>query len=126
MTRLLRSLLCGLVLRGAACGQAPQINKVDPPNWWVNLPAPMLLIHGENLNEVVIHLVAPGVKVTRQLTSPHGHWLFVWLDTARASPETIKIVARNSAGSASYNFPLTKRQLGDKQFQGFSPADVMY
>jgi neopullulanase len=106
--------------------EAPIINKVDPPNWWVGLPAPMLLLHGENLNGAVVHIGAHGVTVTKQQASPNGHWLFVWLDTTRASPETIKIVVHNSVGSASYDFPLTKRQIGKKQFQGFSPSDVMY
>ena len=126
MRRLLRGLLCGLVLSGAALGQTPRITKVDPPNWWVNLPSPMLLIHGENLNEATIHVVAHSVTVTKQQSSSNGHWLFVWLDTTRATPETIKIIARNSTGSASYDFPLTRRQVNQKQFQGFSPSDVMY
>lgn len=106
--------------------QAPIISKVDPPNWWVNLPAPMLLLHGENLNGAIVRVVAHGVTVTKQQASPNGHWLFIWLDTAKASPQTMKVVARNSAGSASYDFPLNRRQISDKQFQGFSPADVMY
>jgi glycosidase len=105
---------------------APVIRKVDPPNWWVGLPAPMLLVHGENLERATVQIVAHNVTIQRQTASPNGHWLFIWLDTARASPETIRIVARNSAGSASYDFPLTARRISDKQFQGFSPADVMY
>jgi neopullulanase len=105
---------------------APVISKVDPPNWWASLPAPMLLIHGENLNGATVRVVARGVAITKQQPSHNGHWLFVWLDTAKASPQTIKIVARNSAGSASCDFPLSERQISEKQFQGFSPADVMY
>jgi neopullulanase len=105
---------------------APIITKVDPPNWWVKLPSPMLLIHGEYLEESTIHIVAHGVTVVKQQASQNGHWLFVWLNTSRASPETIRIVARNAAGSASYDFPLTSRRIAEKQFQGFSSADAMY
>jgi glycosidase len=105
---------------------APIITKVDPPNWWVKLPSPMLLIHGEYLEESTIHIVAHGVTVVKQQASQNGHWLFVWLDTTRASPETIRIVARNAAGSASYDFPLTARRISERQFQGFSSADAMY
>src|SRR5271170_4727486 len=94
----------------AAKPVVPVITKVDPPNWWVNLPAPMLLVHGEHLNGATVHVVAHGVTVAKQQASPNGHWLFVWLDTTRAVPETIRIVARNSAGSASYDFLLASRQ----------------
>src|ERR1700733_1949135 len=111
MAHLLRGLLCGLVLSGAALGQAPRITKIDPPNWWAKMPKPMLLIHGENLNGATVHVVAHGVTVAKQQPSSNGHWLFVWLDTTQATPETIKIIARNSAGSASYDFPLTARQV---------------
>ena len=124
------ALACGstglLAQQPAAKPVTPVISKVDPPNWWVGLPAPMLLVHGENLNGATVHVAAHGVTITKQQTSPNGHWLFVWLNTARASSQTIKVIAHNSAGNASYDFPLTQRRVSEKQFQGFSPADVMY
>jgi neopullulanase len=104
----------------------PVITKVDPPDWWVGLPSPMLLVHGENLEHANVTLVAHSVTVTKQRSSSNGHWLFVWLDTRRATPETVKIVARNSAGSTSYQFLLNKRLASGGRFQGFSPSDVMY
>ena len=138
ISRLRRVALAGLFI-ALACGSTgilaqqpaakpvvPVISKVDPPNWWVGLPAPMLLVHGEYLNGATIQIVAHGVTVAMQQASPNGHWLFIWLDTTKASPQTIKIVVRNTAGRASRDFPLSKRQINDKQFQGFSPADVMY
>jgi hypothetical protein len=48
---------------------APIITKVDPPNWWVKLPSPMLLIHGEYLEDSIIHIVAHGVTVVTQQAS---------------------------------------------------------
>jgi glycosidase len=129
-TGLFMVLACGstglVAQQPAAKPVFPVITKVDPPNWWVNLPAPMLLVHGENLNGATVHVIARGVTVAKQRASPNGHWLFVWLDTTRAVPETIRIVARNSAGSASYDFLLASRQVSIKQYQGFSPRDVMY
>jgi neopullulanase len=115
-----------LAQQPAAKPVVPVITKVDPPNWWVNLPAPMLLVHGEGLNGATVRVVAHGVTVAKQQASSNGHWLFIWLVTARASPQTIKIVVRNIAGQASRDFPISKRQISEKQFQGFSPADVMY
>ena len=124
------ALACGstgiLAQQPAAKPVVPVIGKVDPPNWWVGLPAPMLLVHGEHLNGAIVHVIAHGVTVAKHQASPNGHWLFIWLDTAETSPQTVRIVIQNAAGSASRDFPLSKRQIGDRQFQGFSPADVMY
>ena len=41
--------LCLALFTASVCAQAPEITKVDPPNWWVNMPAPMLLLQGDHL-----------------------------------------------------------------------------
>ena len=49
LRRWLLWLACGLVLSGAAFGQAGdavRIEKVDPPNWWAKMPKAMLLLGG--------------------------------------------------------------------------------
>ena len=45
----LHAALCLALVSASVMAQAPQMTKVDPPNWWVNMPAPMLLIKGEVL-----------------------------------------------------------------------------
>jgi hypothetical protein len=57
-----------------AAKHVPTITKVDPPNWWVKLPSPMLLIHGEYLDGATVHIVAHAVTVVKQQASPNGHW----------------------------------------------------
>lgn len=105
---------------------APTITKVDPPNWWIGLPAPMLLIHGEHLDTSHITASAPGVHILRQQTSSNGHWVFLWLSTASSHPETVHITAANSSGHASFDFPLLARKSPQGLYQGFSSRDVMY
>lgn len=110
---------------GAIAGR-PVIEKVDPPNWWVGLPTPMLLVHGKNLKNANLSAAGAGVHISKLQTSANGHWAFIWLATENAAPTTVKIIATNGAGSASFNFPLLKRKSATGLYQGFSSKDVMY
>jgi hypothetical protein len=51
----MRRILLALVLTVSAFAQSPRIEKIDPPNWWARMPAPMLLVKGENLHRRAIH-----------------------------------------------------------------------
>jgi glycosidase len=104
----------------------PVITKVDPPNWWLNLPNPMLLLHGVNLQGAAVTAEPANVPITRTLVSPNGHWLFVWLDTKQATSGVLHLRIKNRAGAATVDFPLAVRKPASAGFQGFSSRDVMY
>ncbi len=110
----------------AASPQAPRITSIDPPNWWIDMPAPMLLLHGEHLNNAALSVRGRGVRVAHTQASANGHWLFVWLQTADAAPQTLRIVARNTDGQASRSYTLAARKHDPHAHQGFSAYDVMY
>ena len=130
MTHLRRcwiGLLCLLPL--ALCAQTiapPVIDKVDPPNWWTDLPSPMLLIKGEHLTGARFSLEAKNVRITRSQISKNGHWAFLWLDSSHAFPETIYVHARTSAGDAKHEIVLQRRRPGNSGSAGFSSKDMMY
>lgn len=107
-------------------GQAPRIDKIDPPNWFTGLPDPMLLVHGENLGEARFSVDGKGVVLTRTQTSANGHWTFLWLRTAAAAPQTLWVTARNADGQARRAFALAARNSDPNAHRGFSSADAMY
>jgi glycosidase len=104
----------------------PEITKIDPPNWWPQLPDPMLLIYGRNLAAAHFALQESGVAILKMKTSANGHYAFLWLATQNAQPQTLHIVASNAAGAATGTFALMMRDQAHKRYQGFGPADVMY
>jgi glycosidase len=104
----------------------PVITKVDPPNWWLNLPNPMLLLHGANLQGASVTVQPRSVSVMRTKVSANGHWLFVWLDTKQASAGVLHLRVKNAVGATSVDFPLAVRKPASAGFQGFSSRDVMY
>jgi glycosidase len=119
--------VCGLQKVGAqAGGGAPAIEKIDPPGWWVALPEPMLLVHGEHLKNAKFAVSGRGVGIVRTQASENGHWAFVWLRTANAAAQTLKITARNASGEAKSSYKLAERMDGADAHKGFSAADAMY
>ena len=121
--------LCFSLLPFLASAQSipgkPVIDKVDPPNWWIALPSPMLLLHGEHLDSAHLSVSSPA-RIVRSQVSPNGHWAFLWITVRSSKSQTVHIGAANAAGSASYDFPLQLRKPLTAGFQGFSSRDVMY
>jgi neopullulanase len=104
----------------------PNINKIDPPNWWPALPDPMLLVYGRDLTDAHFAVAGKNVRLLRTKTSDNGHYAFLWLATKEASPQHLRITASNAAGSAEAGFELKARETARGRYQGFNSADVMY
>src|ERR1700744_3003833 len=83
--RLLALALLGFAFLTAASGQATEgklsIKKIDPPNWWVQMPAPMLLVRGEGLRGARFSLSDPALGIAKTAVSGNGHWAQLWLTT---------------------------------------------
>ena len=105
---------------------APCIDKIDPPNWWATFPSPMLLLHGSHLSGASVTIAGSHVSVTRTHASANGHYLFLWLNTKGAAPQTVTLLVSSAAGSVSRPWRLDRRKPASAGFQGFSSHDVMY
>src|SRR4051812_28276661 len=128
----LRSRVCLLLMVGlvaanvVAQGSAPKITKIDPPNWWVGLPDPILLVYGEGLKDANITVKGPGARLVKTRASENGHYAFLWVERKQTSPTVLQIRATNAAGSATADFEWKSRVPVKGRYQGFSSADVMY
>lgn len=105
---------------------SPCIDQVDPPNWWVGLPSPMLLLHGSHLTAAKFSISGSGLTLARTRISANGHYAFLWLNSAHAAPETAIISAATPNGQTKVPFLLASRRSSRGRYQGFSAADVMY
>ncbi|MGB6157538.1 MAG: alpha-amylase family glycosyl hydrolase [Acidobacteriaceae bacterium] len=103
---------------------APCIDKVDPPNWWIDLPSPMLLVHGAHLTGARFSIAGKSVSIAQSRVMENGHYAFLWLATRGAAPQPIRIRATTSAGSTTAPFRLEPRI--PAPHVGFSASDVMY
>lgn len=130
---LLRTLLLAVFLSSSAFSQQPEIEKVDPPNWYIGLPSPMLLVKGENLQSAKVSVNFSGVRVARvqaqrtESSADAGHYLFIWLEIAAdASAGKAPITIHTEQGSTAFNFQLTRRRPLSDGFRGFDGDDVIY
>jgi glycosidase len=103
---------------------APCVDKVDPPNWWIGLPSPMLLVHGARLKGARFSVSGTGASITQSEIMANGHYAFLWLSTKATTPQSIVIRASTAAGSASVRFRVDRRT--PAPHAGFSSADTMY
>jgi glycosidase len=113
-------------LSASAFSQAPRIDKIDPPDWWIRFPNPMLLVHGSSLNSAKFTVHSAGIRLERVQASSNGDWAFLWLESAHAEPQRITIAAANLSGSATAAFQFRARKDAPSDHRGFSPSDVIY
>jgi glycosidase len=108
--------------------QAPQVNKVEPPNWWTSFESPvMVLLYAENLNNARISVSYPGVKIQKSQLQPDGKHAFVWLAVAKGTkPGSVNLTVKTASGSATAAFLLLERSPQKGRFQGVTPDDVIY
>jgi glycosidase len=85
----------------------------------------MLLLHGNHLSGATVSISGSHVSVTRTHASANGHYLFVWIHTTGASPQTLTLHVANSTGSTSHPYRLDRRKHASAGFQGFSSRDAM-
>ncbi|MGA9039779.1 MAG: alpha-amylase family glycosyl hydrolase [Terriglobales bacterium] len=128
------ALACGASQGAALMAQAaPHVEKIEPPNWWIGLPDPMVLLTGENLAGAHVSTTTPGVRVVRTLDGLSSHYLFVWLTISdEASAGIIRFDISVSDFHSEALLPLAQRDpsglspSSGSGFNGFSPDDVIY
>lgn len=130
---ILRRLLAGVlfvqvsaVLAVAQADGRISIQRIDPPNWWVEMFAPMLLVRGEGLNGAKFSLSDSEVGIAKTVVSENGHWAQLWLTRTPEKPETVTIRASRDGQGAEASFSFRERRPPNEGFAGFSPKDVMY
>jgi glycosidase len=107
---------------------APVVQKVEPPNWWVNLtPELLLLLSGKNLRATHADCNLQDLSVSRTQSSANGDYLFVWLKlapTLKSGTAVCRITTANGQTSFELPFGARKQILGRNQ--GLSLDDVVY
>jgi neopullulanase len=102
------------------------ITKIDPPNWWTNLPKPFLLLEGRHLDGARFSISDEHLSIERTNVSANGHWAELWLNASPASARTVEINADRNGTHTAVPFTFAQRHDPQDGFAGFSSKDVMY
>lgn len=123
-------LFLSLSTKSAANIEKPQIEKLDPPNWWLNhtVNPVQVLIYGRNFSNSKISLDQSGVKLVSSTVSSNGTYIIAYLDidSQTAKPGNLKITVESSGGSTSADFGLAPLPDTKGKYQGFNPDDLIY
>lgn len=112
---------------------APEILKVEPPNWWAGHSVghgtnPVhLLIRGRNLTGAKAVAGKPGVSLSKIKINAAGTYLFANLvisQTAKPGPYPIKVTTAGGSTEAPFEIAPALPRAGN--FQGFNQDDVIY
>jgi len=107
---------------------APAVNKIEPPNWWVGLtPDVMLLLSGKNLEATHVRCNLAEVNVSRTQSAADGNYLFVWLKFGvglKSGTAVCRIITPR--GETAFELPLSARKQILGRNQGLSLDDVNY
>ena len=116
-----------MLLCGAAMAQGPvRIDKIDPPNWWAEMPKPMLLVRGEGLQGASFSVSDARLKIERTTVSENGHWVQLWLSASPAKAETVQLRVKHGSAQVETPYTFSERKPASAGFAGFNASDVMY
>jgi len=121
-----------LGLAGIAAGAAAaplQIERIEPPNWWVGMhePAVQLMVHGAGIGAATaVETSAAGVRVQALTRVANPNYLFVDLAIAAdAAPGALDLVFRRGDEAIHRRWTLEPRVRGSAQRRGFANEDVI-
>jgi glycosidase len=120
-----------LILLGCcyAAVAAPEVRKVEPPNWWIghSLNPVRLLIYGKDLRGAAVKSSSSAVQAGPARASASGTYLFVDLDIrADTKAGWCSLEITTPEGTATAPFQLLAPPSRTGRFLGFSSDDVIY
>lgn len=113
----------------AAAPPAPELLKVEPPDWWAGhtINPVRLLIRGRHLRNTSVTASTQDVAVSKVRINPSGTWLFLDLFIQRdaaAGPRSLRL--KTPSGSIEIPFVVHPPLDPEKHFQGITTDDVIY
>ncbi len=120
-----RAALLFILLITMINAQAPVLNKVEPPNWWVGMKKNhiQLMVYGEGLLGATASS-SSGITV-KGTHSFNDNYLFIDIEVEPdAKPGIHPIAVKNNGITKYYDYPV--RQRTGKKPAGFSSDDIIY
>lgn len=121
-------LLCCFGLHLTVLAQGPQVERIEPPNWWVGMKSDrlQLLVHGPGIGQAAVASGHRALKIVavRRVASPN--YLFV---EARVQPgaaaRTVPLTFRIKGAAKTIDYELRSREPGSAARRGFDASDVI-
>ena len=122
-----RSVLLLVALAGGLPGQAPSVEKVEPPSWWAghSINPVRVLVRGKNLTGA--RVACGRLTCATPRVNAAGTYAFVDVTIpAGTASGAYPLTLRTASGSVAAPFTVAPALPRSGRFQGFGPQDVVY
>ena len=106
-----------------------QIEKVEPPNWWVDMNQDQLelLIYGKDIAQFTASVDNKNIEITEVKKTENSNYLFLNLDLSKATSGKFNInFSKKGKADLSVEYELKERIQDSKLREGFNSSDVIY
>ncbi|WP_373073581.1 glycoside hydrolase family 13 protein [Zeaxanthinibacter enoshimensis] len=106
-----------------------QVNRVEPPNWWVGFKdnGLQLMLHGPDLGSYTAKVESPGVVVRKVLPADSPNYLIIDLElSSEVRPGIMDIVLLKKGKEIQVPYELKARDKAAEEYKGFDSSDVIY
>ncbi len=107
-----------------------QIDKIEPPNWWVDFEQSslQLLIKGKDIGRASVEINYPGVTLAKVNTADSPNYLFLDLIIdSNTKPGNVDILFKiKNKTVKKVKYELKSRAKDGKDYLGFDNTDVIY
>lgn len=107
-----------------------QIDRVEPPNWWVGFEESnlQLLIYGENVGKATPVINYDGVTIEKVNQAQSPNYLFIDLNILeKTEPGTFDLILEMPDGNKqTYEYQLKQRTRPAEDYIGFNNTDAVY
>lgn len=107
-----------------------EINRVEPPNWWVGMKNPnlQLMVHHPNISAWAPQIDYEGISISKVNKGDSPNYLFIDLeisDGAQPGKFYLQFTKENEI-DLFYTYKLKSRTKESEDYAGFNSSDVIY
>ena len=107
-----------------------QIERVEPPNWWVDMNNDQLelLIYGKDIAQFTASIENENIQIIEVKKTDNSNYLFLNLDLSKATSGNFNINFSKKGKPINYSvtYELKERTQDSKLREGFDSSDVIY
>ncbi|MCD7900405.1 MAG: glycoside hydrolase family 13 protein [Bacteroides sp.] len=109
---------------------AANINKIDPPFWYVGMQHPelQLMVYGDGIGDASVTVDYPGVNLSSTVRLESKNYLLVYLslDKEVIKPGTMTLTFTQNKKKTTREYELRARDKNPTERMGFDASDALY
>ena len=117
-----------LVFFGLQVEIEAQVQRIDPPYWWVNMHDAQLqlMVYGEQISTYSVSTETQGVRLTGVHPAKSPNYLFLDLEITTKDPKFVEFVFERKGVQFKQPYELKARTHSPESIRGFTSADAIF